>query len=116
LSEKERTVFDRLSVFSGGFTTASAAAVVTGDGVEGWDVVDAVGGLVAKSMVVAELGPGEHTATNYWKPCASTAGSASTSVERPTGGGDATPSTSPPSPPTLAGGCVVVMNWPGGTR
>jgi tetratricopeptide (TPR) repeat protein len=35
--------------------------VVTGDDVEGWDVVDAVGGLVAKSMVVAEPGAGEHT-------------------------------------------------------
>jgi tetratricopeptide (TPR) repeat protein len=61
LSPTERTVFDRLAVFSGGFTLASARAVVTGDGIEGWDVVDAVGGLVAKSMVVAEPGTEEHT-------------------------------------------------------
>ena len=61
-SPTERTVFDRLSVFSGGFTMAAATAVVTGEGAETWDVVDAVGGLVAKSMVVAEPGGnGEHT-------------------------------------------------------
>jgi hypothetical protein len=35
--------------------------VVTGDSVEAWDVVDAVGGLAAKSMVVAEPGAGENT-------------------------------------------------------
>jgi hypothetical protein len=61
LSPTERVVFDRLAVFSGGFTLAAARAVVTGDGIEDWDVVDAVGGLVAKSMVVAEPGDGEHT-------------------------------------------------------
>jgi predicted ATPase/class 3 adenylate cyclase len=54
LSETEREVFDRLAVFSRGFTMAAARAVVTGGGVESWDIVDAVGGLVAKSMVVAE--------------------------------------------------------------
>jgi hypothetical protein len=57
----ERVVFDRLAVFSGGFTLAAATAVVTGDGVDGWVVVDAVGGLVAKSMVAAEPGLEEHT-------------------------------------------------------
>jgi hypothetical protein len=61
LSATERVVFDRLAVFSGGFTLAAATAVVTGDGIEGWDIVDALGGLVAKSMVVAEPGAGEHT-------------------------------------------------------
>jgi predicted ATPase len=61
LSETERVVFDRLAVFSGGFTLAAATAVTAGDGIEGWDVVDAVGGLVAKSMVVAEPGDAEHT-------------------------------------------------------
>jgi predicted ATPase len=53
LSPTERVVFDRLAVFSGGFTVAAATAVVFGDGIETWDVVDGVGGLVAKSMVVA---------------------------------------------------------------
>jgi predicted ATPase len=61
LSETERVVFNRLAVFSGGFTLAAATAVVSGEGVEGWDVFDAVGGLVAKCMVVAEPGAGEHT-------------------------------------------------------
>jgi predicted ATPase len=60
LSETERMVFDRLAVFSGGFTLAAATAVVAGGGIEGWDIVDAVGGLVAKSMVVVEPG-GERT-------------------------------------------------------
>jgi hypothetical protein len=61
LSETERVVFDRLAVFSGGFTLAAASAVVAGEGIEGWDIVDAVGGLVTKSMVVAEPDAGEHT-------------------------------------------------------
>jgi predicted ATPase/class 3 adenylate cyclase len=61
LSASERVVFDRLAVFSGGFTMAAATAVVTGDVTATWDVVDGVGGLVDKSMVVAEPGAGEHT-------------------------------------------------------
>jgi predicted ATPase len=61
LSETERVVFDRLAVFSGGFSLAAATAVVTGEGIEGWDLVDALGGLVAKCMVVAEPDAGEHT-------------------------------------------------------
>jgi predicted ATPase len=61
LSETERVVFDRLAVFSGGFTLAAATAVVTSEGIEGWDVLDVVGGLVAKCMVVAEPGAGDHT-------------------------------------------------------
>jgi predicted ATPase/class 3 adenylate cyclase len=61
LSATERVVFDRLAAFSGGFTMEAATAVVIGDGVETWDVLDAVAGLVAKSMVVAEPGAGEHT-------------------------------------------------------
>jgi hypothetical protein len=61
LSAIERVVFDRLAVFAGGFTLAAATAVVGGEGVEGWDVVDALGGLVGKCMVVAEPGAGEHT-------------------------------------------------------
>jgi predicted ATPase len=53
-------VFNRLAVFSGGFAPEGAGAVTTGDGIETRDVVDAVDGLVAKSMVVAEPGAGEH--------------------------------------------------------
>jgi predicted ATPase len=61
LSASERVVFDRLAVFSGGFTLAAATAVASGEGIEDWDVVDALDGLVAKSMVVAEPGDEEHT-------------------------------------------------------
>jgi len=54
LDERERAVFDRLGVFVGGFDTTAAEEVVTGNGVERWDVVDALVDLVGKSMVVAE--------------------------------------------------------------
>ena len=50
-------VFARLGVFSGGFDVEAAEAVATGDGLEAWDVVDAVTDLTAKSMVVSERGP-----------------------------------------------------------
>ncbi len=61
LSPVERVVFDRLAVFSGGFILAAARSVVSGDGVEAWDVVDAVVGLVAKSMVAADAGTDDVT-------------------------------------------------------
>ncbi len=54
LGERERAVFDRLGVFAGSFDAQAAQAVVVGDGVEAWDVLDALTELVAKSMVVAE--------------------------------------------------------------
>ena len=50
----EQTVFDRLGVFSGGFDAEGATAVVSSDDVESWDIVDAMAGLVAKSMVVID--------------------------------------------------------------
>src|SRR5581483_8752468 len=51
------TVFDRLGVFAGSFDTASAEAIVARDGVEAWDVFDALSDLVSKSMVGTEIGP-----------------------------------------------------------
>ena len=54
LGDRERAVFDRLGVFAGSFDAQAAQAVVVGDGVEAWDVLDALTELVAKSMVVAE--------------------------------------------------------------
>jgi len=54
LGAQERSVFDRLGAFSGTFDAAAAEAVASGDGVERWDVLDALTDLVAKSMVVAE--------------------------------------------------------------
>ena len=63
LGDTDRRVFDRLGVFSGTFDAAAAAAVVAGDGVEAWDVRDALAGLVGRSMLVAE--PGEGGVTRY---------------------------------------------------
>jgi predicted ATPase/class 3 adenylate cyclase len=54
LEERERVVFDRLGVFAGSFDARAAQAVVAGDGVEAWDVLDALTDLVAKSMVIAD--------------------------------------------------------------
>ena len=54
LDDTERTVFDRLGVFPASFDEAAAVAVCTGEGVERWDVIDALASLVAKSMIGAE--------------------------------------------------------------
>jgi predicted ATPase len=54
LNERERTVFDRLAVFAGSFDATAARAVVTDDAVAEWDVIDALDGLVRKSLVIAE--------------------------------------------------------------
>ncbi len=54
LRPRERTLFDRLGVFSGSFDAAAAESVVSGDGLERWDVLDALDELVVKSMVVVE--------------------------------------------------------------
>ncbi len=55
LAARERTVFERLGVFVGSFDAAAAEAVVTDDAVEGWDVLQCLGSLVEKSMVLAEF-------------------------------------------------------------
>ena len=62
LSATEQLLFDRLSVFAGGFDLAAAEAVCAGDGIDDIDVIDLLAELVDKSMVVAERG--EH-ATRY---------------------------------------------------
>jgi predicted ATPase len=54
LDQREQTVFDRLGVFAGSFDAAAAEAIVAGEGVEPFDVLDVLVDLVAKSMVVAE--------------------------------------------------------------
>jgi predicted ATPase/DNA-binding SARP family transcriptional activator/DNA-binding CsgD family transcriptional regulator len=54
LSEPEQALFRRLSVFAGGFTLEAAESVVGGGGIEQEDVLDLLGGLVEKSLVVAE--------------------------------------------------------------
>jgi predicted ATPase/class 3 adenylate cyclase len=57
LSEAEQRVFARLSVFSGSFAAADATAVVTGDGIDTWDVIELIGSLVAKSMLTTDEAP-----------------------------------------------------------
>jgi predicted ATPase/DNA-binding SARP family transcriptional activator/DNA-binding CsgD family transcriptional regulator len=54
LAEDERVFFGRLAVFAGGWTLDAASAACSGDGIEEDDVLDLLGGLVDKSLVVAE--------------------------------------------------------------
>src|SRR5262249_12543214 len=54
LSEEERVVFDRLSVFSGGCTTDSARRVCSGGAVSEERVLELLGGLADRSMLVAD--------------------------------------------------------------
>ena len=49
-------------MFSGSYDDSAAQAIVSGDGIEAWDVIDALGDLVAKSLVNAERSTG---ATRY---------------------------------------------------
>ena len=57
LSDTERSVFDRLGVFAGSFDAAAVRAVVTDEALDGWDALDGLASLVAKSMVVADETP-----------------------------------------------------------
>jgi predicted ATPase/DNA-binding CsgD family transcriptional regulator len=60
LSEPERGMFGRLSVFAGGWTLEAAEAVGTGEPVEAGRVLDLLSALLDKSLVVAEAsGEGE---------------------------------------------------------
>lgn len=54
LSEQERIVLGRLSVFAGGFTLDTAEAVSGGDGVDVSQILDLLTRLVDKSLVVFE--------------------------------------------------------------
>ncbi|WP_392545272.1 ATP-binding protein [Oryzobacter telluris] len=57
LDESARAVFDRLSVFRGGWTLAAAEAVVSDDDLSPAAVLDTIGRLVERSLVVVEPGP-----------------------------------------------------------
>jgi predicted ATPase len=56
LSEAERALLRRLSVFAGGWTLEAAEAVSTGEEIEEWEVLDLLSALVDKSLVVEEPG------------------------------------------------------------
>src|SRR5262249_36242649 len=54
LDASERMGFERLGVFVGTFDAPAAIAVAASESIESWDVLDALAGLVAKSMLQAE--------------------------------------------------------------
>src|SRR5262249_52982959 len=54
LDATERVVFDPLGGFSGSFDADAAEAVVGDDELEHWGLLDALAGLVRKSMIVAD--------------------------------------------------------------
>jgi predicted ATPase/DNA-binding CsgD family transcriptional regulator len=60
LAAEERVLFRRLAVFAGGWDLEAAEAVCAGDGLPAAGVMDALGALVAKSLVQVEAG-GEAT-------------------------------------------------------
>ena len=57
LSDAEQAVFRRLGVMVGTFDLESAQHVAAADGIDAWAVLDLLGALVDKSLVIAE--PGE---------------------------------------------------------
>jgi predicted ATPase/DNA-binding SARP family transcriptional activator len=56
LTEREQRVFNRLAVFRGGWTLAAAEAVVGDENAAPGEVLDTIGRLVERSMVVTESG------------------------------------------------------------
>jgi predicted ATPase len=56
LSEPEQTVLDRLGVFAGGFSLESAQQLASDDAIDSWTVLDHLGALVDKSLVIADGG------------------------------------------------------------
>ncbi|MCX8004651.1 MAG: tetratricopeptide repeat protein [Burkholderiaceae bacterium] len=60
LTAAERTLFSRLAVFSGGCTLEAAEAVCAGDGIAAQEVLDLLGQLVEKSLVIADLDQGRY--------------------------------------------------------
>ena len=63
VSEQERILFSRLSVFLGGWTLPGAEAVCSGEGIEDFEVLDLLMSLVDKSLVVTEEEDGK---TRYY--------------------------------------------------
>jgi predicted ATPase/class 3 adenylate cyclase len=54
LTGEERCLFDRLSVFAGGFDLAAVEAICAGPPLDGADVFEVLASLVDKSMVIAD--------------------------------------------------------------
>jgi predicted ATPase/DNA-binding winged helix-turn-helix (wHTH) protein len=58
LPETERRLLRRLSVFAGGFTVDSVAAVMADAGLDAATVTDCIAGLVTKSLIALDPAPG----------------------------------------------------------
>jgi predicted ATPase/DNA-binding winged helix-turn-helix (wHTH) protein len=56
LSEPEQIVLDRLGVFAGGFSLESAQQLASDAAIDPWAVLDHLGALVDKSLVIADGG------------------------------------------------------------
>lgn len=56
LSENEQAVLDRLGVFAGGFSLECAQALAGDDAIDAWAVLDHLGALVDKSLVIVDAG------------------------------------------------------------
>jgi non-specific serine/threonine protein kinase len=61
LSDEERTLFRRLSVFVGGWTLESAEEVCAGEGIDRDEVLDLLTHLTDKSLVLVSVKDGEET-------------------------------------------------------
>lgn len=61
LNESEKLLFQRIAVFAGGFTLATAEAVCGYNGLKAGEIVDLLGRLVDKSLVLVEQSPLEAT-------------------------------------------------------
>jgi predicted ATPase len=59
LTEQEQHLFARLGIFAGGFTLDAATNVCGGDGLDELDILDLLGSLTDKSLVVADTS-GKH--------------------------------------------------------
>ena len=59
LSEQERILFRRLSIFAGGFTLEAAEAICADEGIDKAEILDVLARLVDKSLVVVEEREGE---------------------------------------------------------
>ena len=59
LSAPEQLLLRRLSVFAGGWALGAVETVCAGDGIEGWEILDLLDGLVNKSLAHLEEGAAE---------------------------------------------------------
>jgi DNA-binding CsgD family transcriptional regulator/tetratricopeptide (TPR) repeat protein len=74
LSEVEQELFRRLTVFAGGWALEAAEAMCSGGAIEQEDVLDLLGGLVDKSLVVARTSTGGEVRYRMLEPLRQYAG------------------------------------------